>query len=103
MLRFEDWEDLPYNFSTDLFIASGFGKDAVIETVENAREQHKDDYKVLTRLEFDVNWMCWYHYENGNNEMSELFADMYYNLRGEFYEKFDDNKDALEYHFEKLD
>lgn len=50
MVRFEDWEDLPYNFSTDFYIAAVFGEKSVRQTYDECIEEHQHNYKVLARI-----------------------------------------------------
>lgn len=114
MVRFEDWEDLPYNFSTDLYITCAFGEEEVKKMVSEVIEEQKEDYQVFTRLIFDLNLMCWYFYElqekdtdeylkEHHNKLGQLFSDLYYSTNDKFYELFENDKDAMNYHFEKLD
>lgn len=73
------------NFSTtflmDFRIAEAFGVDAVKDTFNRAFNEWKDQYKYGTDLCIVCNMLCWYHYEHGNENLSKLYADYYYQVR----------------------
>lgn len=103
IFRTESWEDLPYNFSTDFIIAGAFGKQAILDTYKNCIKEYGNAYKILTRLIFDLNLLCWHFYDKGNEELAKLFGELYYEADDEFYKRYEENEDACKYHFEKLD
>lgn len=83
-------------FYEDFRIADIFGIDAVRDTFNRAFNEWKNDYKYLTELCIVMNHLCWFHYNNNNFELSELYADYYHkvrdyaldNLKGEEFKYF---------------
>lgn len=78
-------------FWQDFTIAECFGLDAVLDTNNRAFAEWKNDYKYLTELVMVLNHKCWDHYYKGNEGLSKVYADLYYqahyyacdNLKGE--------------------
>lgn len=78
-------------FWKDFSIADAFGVKAIKDTYRRAFAEWKSDYRYLTDLVMVLNHKCWQHYDNGNNELSRLYSDLYYkadayaceNLKGE--------------------
>ena len=64
-------------FGNDFDIADAFGADAIRDTHKRAFEEWKTDYKYLTELVLILNWKCWQHHNEGNEEYSVLYADLY--------------------------
>ena len=71
-------EEFTTTFWSDFTIADAFGIDAVKDTYARAFKEWKDDYRYLTDLVIVLNHKCWEHYERGNQEMSQLYSDYYY-------------------------
>ena len=94
-------EEFTTTFWQDFSIADVFGVDAIKDTYKRAFEEWKDDYRYLTDLVIVLNHKCWQHYENGNEKISQLYSDLYYeadeyaldNLKG----------DEATYYFKKTD
>lgn len=84
-------EEFTTTFWQDFTIADAFGASAIKDTFKRAFEEWKSDYRYLTDLVMVVNHKCWQHYDKGNNELSQLYSDLYYkahayaceNLKGE--------------------
>lgn len=78
-------------FWMDFSIADNFGVKAVKDTYKRAFKEWKSDHIYLTELAMVMNWKCWQHYDNGNEELSKLYEELYYktdeyalnNLKGE--------------------
>lgn len=68
-------------FWDDFTIADAFGIKAIKDTYKRAFDEWKEDYIYLTELVLVLNWKCWQHYEKGNNEMSEVYGDLFYRAR----------------------
>lgn len=68
-------------FMSDFAIAEKFGIASVKETYRRCFKEWKSDYIYLTELAIVTNWLCWIHYEKGNEEMSQIYCDYYYNTR----------------------
>ncbi len=94
-------EEFTTTFWQDFSIADAFGVKAIKDTYKRAFEEWKDDYRYLTDLVIVLNHKCWQHYENGNEKISQLYSDLYYeadeyaldNLKG----------DEATYYFKKTD
>ena len=63
----------------DFGIAERFGKNAIIETYNRAKEQHKNDYKILTELVMVLNWKIWEHYET-NETLARIYNGLWEEL-----------------------
>ena len=68
-------------FMQDFSIADHFGIEAVKDTFNRAFKEWKDNYVYLTELAIVTNLRCWYWYDNGDNELSKVYADLYYTAR----------------------
>lgn len=90
-----EYEIEPNTFHQDFAIAERFGTEAVKDTWNRAFKEWKVNYKMLTALVIVVNERCWGWYQK-NNELSELYADYYYqgrdyaldNLKGEEFDYY---------------
>lgn len=94
-------------FYSDLSIAEWYGKDSIKETYETVRKEWIDDYKYFTEFVMCLNWKSWEHFHRGNDEMSRLYSDLYYQARNLFYEHYEgddsEKKKAVNYFFETTD
>jgi hypothetical protein len=89
-------EEFTTTFWSDFTIADAFGIDAVKDTFKRAFKEWKDDYRYLTDLVIVLNHKCWEHYERGNQQLSQLYSDYFYeaqnyaydNLKGEEFDYF---------------
>lgn len=83
-------------FWSDFSIADAFGIDAIKDTYRRAFKEWKDEYKYLTDLVIVLNHKCWFWYDKGNEEYSQLYSDLFYeaqnyaydNLKGEEFDYF---------------
>ena len=84
-------EKFSTTFWSDFRIADAFGVSAIKDTYKRAFEEWKNDYRYLTDLVMVLNHSCWFWYDNENEELSQLYSDLYYqthdyaleNLKGE--------------------
>lgn len=74
-------EEFSTTFLLDLKIAEAFGIKAVVDTLERCFAEWRDQYQYGTSLCICCNVLCWQHYEAGNNELSQLYANWYYKVR----------------------
>lgn len=100
----EDWcknlykecsgNDLTYTFISDFAIADWYGKDSVMETYENVLKSWGSDYKAFTEIVVALNLLSWANDAlrqqgmEGRDEFVEIYSDLYYKARDEFYKKF---------------
>lgn len=71
-------EQFTTTFWTDFRIADAFGVSAIKDTYKRAFKEWKKEYKYLTDLVMVLNHSCWYWYDMGNQKLSELYSDLYY-------------------------
>lgn len=90
-------------FHFDFDIADHFGIKAVKDTFNRAFNEWKDDIKYLTELSIVMNNRCWFWYEQGNEKLSQLYADYYYKTKNYAYENDKFTDDDKHYYFEMTD
>lgn len=66
-------------FYTDFSIADKYGIDAIKDTYNRAFKEWQKDVEYITELVMVLNWKIAEHYES-NNELAELYNDLYYEL-----------------------
>ena len=66
-------------FYMDFSIADVFGEKAILDTFNRAMNERKNEYKYLTELVMVLNWKSWEHYEKGNEELTQLYIDLFHN------------------------
>lgn len=88
-------------FASDFGIADCYGTDAVKDTYKRALESWKTDIEYMTELCLALNWACWYHYDNGNIELSMLYSDLYHECDEYILDNFKD--DDLKYYLKVTD
>lgn len=64
-------------FWMDFSIADKFGVNAVNDTYKRAFVAWKDNYKYLTELTLILNWKVWQWYEKQNEEMYQVYNNLY--------------------------
>ncbi len=101
---------LKYSFAQDFAQADWMsGKNGVIETYGRVKKEWLSNYKAFTEVAIALNMLAWAHnqlrkqgFEN-RDIFIELYSDMYYQARNDFYQKYDDNEEAKRYFFEMTD
>lgn len=88
-------------FWQDFRIADAFGISAVKDTYKRAFNEWKDDYRYLTDLVMVLNHLCWFWYERGNEELSKLYSDLFYETQDYAYENL--KGEELDYFFRITD
>ena len=79
-------------FWEDFSIADRFGLNAILDTYDRAFKEWKNNYIYLTELVMVLNWKCWQHYENKNDEFSEKYQELFYKTQDYAYENLKDNE-----------
>lgn len=64
-------------FWQDFTIADKYGKSAIIDTFKRAKTEWGKDKIYGTELSLVLNWKCHYHYETGEDELSQLYAKLW--------------------------
>lgn len=88
-------------FWSDFSIADAFGISAIKDTYKRAFNEWKDQYKYLTDLVMVLNHKCWYWFEHGNQEYSQLYSDLFYEAQDYGYEHL--KGEELTYFWKTLD
>lgn len=90
-----------YTFFSDLSIAEYYGLSSVKDTVKRVVKNWFDDTEGFTEFVMCVNHKSWEHYQRENQELSEYYANLFYELKDMVYEKWD--REALDYFYKITD
>lgn len=85
----------------DFGIAEAFGEKAIKDTLKQALDFVKGDYKQKTELVMVLNHKSWEHYYRGNIALSKIYSDLYYKYDNECLNKF--KGEALDYYLTTTD
>ena len=113
----EKWvnDSLPYGplehtFVSDFAIADWVsGKEGVEDTYRRVKESWLGDYKAFTEVVVAINMLSWANNAlkgqgyDGRDEFIELYSNLYYKAREDFYAKYEDNQEACDHFFEMTD
>lgn len=100
---------LKMTFASDFAIADWCGKDDVLDTYKRVKDEWLSDYKAFTEVVIALNMLSWAHCAlkdqgiDGRLPYIRLYADLYYQARHDFYDKYDGNEEACDYFFEMTD
>ena len=75
-MNFNGYETIT-TFWDDFSIADKFGVNAIKDTYSRAFNEWKTNYQYLTELVMVLNWKLWQHYELGNNELSDVYQELW--------------------------
>ena len=98
-----------YNYETtfwqDFDFAEPFGEDSIRDTARRCFEEWKDNILFLTELVMIINHKCWAHYRRGNDALSDIYADLYYEYNDKALDYLEEkgNKDDIHYYIRTLD
>ena len=70
--------EMQTTFWEDFSIADRFGAEAIADTFSRAFGEWKDDIVYLAELAMVTNWKCWNFYNDGQEEISRMYADYYH-------------------------
>ena len=79
-------------FMQDFRIAEIFGKDAIRDTFERAKEEWKNNADYFGSLVMTLNHLIWYHYDNGSSELAELYDELWREADELVFELFKDEE-----------
>ena len=54
------------------------GLNGVQETFNKAFKEWSDKYRYLTELVLVLNWKCWYWHDQGDDDLSTLYQNLFY-------------------------
>lgn len=85
-------------FYQDLTIAEVLdGEKGVRDTTARVKSSWLDNLEMFTEFVMALNAKCWEHWERKNNELGQLYADLYYEMRDMLYDHYEGNEDAIHY------
>jgi len=94
-------------FYSDLSIAEWYNPDSIKKTYETVCKEWINDYKYFTEFVMCLNLKAWEHDARGNNNLSSLYSDLYYQAMDLFYDHYKGNdktdKEARDYFFNTTD
>lgn len=90
-------------FYSDLSIAEWFGIDSVRETYDRVMKEWIGDVEYITEFVLCLNWKCWEHYNNNNQNLSELYKYLYRKADEHFLEHYKNDRKAIDYYYEVTD
>ena len=92
-------------FWTDFDLAEVFGEESIRSTAERAFEEWKDDIVYLTELVMVLNHKCWDYYYRGDDELSKLYEELYYDYdeKAMDYLQLCNRNDDITYYIRTLD
>lgn len=77
---------LPDNtFHTDFALALMFGHNAVLETYDRVKKEWLSSPDYWTAAVVAINILSWQCYERNKQSECDLFSDLYYRARDDFY------------------
>ena len=88
-------------FWEDFSLAELENTDAIASTYNTAFKEWKHNVEYYTELTLVVNWKSWYWHYLGNDEISELYSNYYYELYDWGIENYKD--EDLTYFWRTLD
>ena len=75
-------------FASDFAIAECYGDNSIKDTYRRASKQWMADKDYATELALVLNWYSWFWYDNGEQELSALYADLFYKCKDAFYKQW---------------
>ena len=112
----ENWvnEQLPlgplqFTFVSDFAIADWYGEKDVRDTYERVKKSWLNDYKAFTEVVIALNMLSWANCAlqrqgyDGREKFVDLYSDLYYKARDDFYERYDGDEVACDHFFEMTD
>jgi hypothetical protein len=100
---------LKYTFASDFAIADWCGADDVRDTYERVKQSWLGDYKVFTEVVIALNMLSWANsalrkqgFED-RDEFVQLYSELYYKAKDDFYAKYGNDREACDYFFEMTD
>lgn len=90
-------------FVNDFALAEPFGDNAIKDTFNRASAGWLSDYKYFTELIMSLNHLCWFWHANKEQELSQLYGDLYYKALDMFDNKYAKSEDDTEEEAAKKD
>lgn len=96
-------ERVKTTFHMDFAIAERFGVNAIKDTYKRAVKGWLDNCAYYTELVVALNQRCWMHYEKGNNALSKLYSDLFYEARDKGFDTYKYGTEEFEHFWSTLD
>ena len=102
-------KELEYTFPADFAIADWYGEDEVKKSYNNIKKSWLSDYKAFTEVAVSLNLLSWANNQlttqgiEGRDKFIDLYCEMYYQAREDFYNKYGGDDEACDYFFEMTD
>lgn len=76
---YPEWQKMRISstFFADFSVADCYGVNAIKDTFKRAFGAWKSNYKMLTELCASLNHKIWQHYDEGNEELSKLYDQLW--------------------------
>lgn len=94
---------LEYTFASDFAIADWYGEEDVKDTYKRVKEDWLCDYKAFTEVVIALNSLAWISYAADRPAFTDLYSDLYYKAKEDFYDKWGDDADACEWFYKMTD
>lgn len=95
--------EMQTTFFSDFSIADAFGINAIKEIYDLSFKSWKNDIVFMTELTVVLNSKIWQHYEDGNEEISKLYDELWRKNVDYIYDKFGKDENAMRFYFEVTD
>ena len=89
-------------FFMDLGVAEWKGENAIKETYRNVMNSWLSNVKYITEFIMCLAWKSEYWYGR-EDDLADLYADLYYKAQNTFYEHYKDDEKAREYFWRTTD
>ena len=77
------------------------GESGIRDTYKRALLLAKEDKIYGTELSLVLNWLCWFYYEKGQEDISKVFQELWEKLHNWIGRNW--SKDWLEYYYKEID
>lgn len=91
-------------FYADLTIADFFGEKAIKDTYNRVCKSWIHNIEYITEFALCLNHKSWEHSaKKGHNNLVQLYADLWYEIKDKIYDHYKNNREALDYFFNITD
>lgn len=100
---------LNYTFTHDFAIADWYGEAEVKETYNRVKASWISDYKAFTEVAMSLNVLSWANNQlikqgiEDREKYVELYSELWYKAKDDFYKKYENNEEACDYFFNMTD
>ena len=83
------------------------GMSAIADTLRDALTNWRDNIEFFAELIIVLNLKSWEHHARGNNEYSQMYAELYYNVKHLYFDWYDEDNEhhykAMNYYYDYID